>query len=141
MLHNGMQCQMLNVGRSEAKAAYQNLPRHVKKLVLVEMLIPDYNFQTFTTDQYITMGRRAKNKQSDPSPLPGSDIDRSRSLKAKGKKKAPSTPDERRSVKAAKGVNAKSGKERRHKVVERRPKKIDQEVEDDSDLEEALRPG
>ncbi|OCF41208.1 ribosomal RNA methyltransferase Nop2 [Kwoniella heveanensis CBS 569] len=88
------------------------------------------------------MGRRAKNKQADPTPLPGTVPDRSANSRRQNKKKrAPSAAakDEKSKFKAPKGVAAKSGKERL--PAHRRGKKVDEVDEDDSDLDEALRPG
>lgn len=59
----------------------------------------------------------------------------------KGKRKAPSTPDGRKSFKAAKGVGAKSSKDRQRKVLQKRTKAVDVVDEDDSDLEDALQQG
>ena len=86
------------------------------------------------------MGRRARNKQAAPTPLRGSDLDRVRKGD-KGKRKAPSTPDSRKSFKAAKGVGAKSSKDRQRKVLQRRTKAVDVVDEDDSDLDDALQQG
>ncbi|RXK40602.1 ribosomal RNA methyltransferase Nop2 [Tremella mesenterica] len=83
------------------------------------------------------MGRKAKNKQAAPTPLVGSDLDRRRD---KGKRKAPSGSDNRKSLKAAKGVNAKSSKDRQRRL-QPRVKKVDVVDDDDSDIEDALRPG
>ncbi len=82
------------------------------------------------------MGRRAKNKQAAPTPLPGSDL----AKRNKGKKKAPSTPAIQDQYKAVKGVGAKSSKDR-HKRVERKRRKVDEVDEEDSELDEALQPG
>ncbi|KAL7422268.1 rRNA (cytosine-C5-)-methyltransferase nop2 [Cryptotrichosporon argae] len=76
------------------------------------------------------MGRKARTKQADPAPLPGSDMDRSR-RGGKGKKKAPSGPDLTRPFKATKARPAKALKRReRVKAVDR--------VDDDSDVDDAL---
>ncbi|WVQ98664.1 hypothetical protein IAU59_005795 [Kwoniella sp. CBS 9459] len=88
------------------------------------------------------MGRRAKNKQSDPRPLPGTIPDKPTNSRRQNKKKrAPSAAakDEKSKFKAPKGVAAKSGKERL--PAHRRGKKVDEVDEDDSDLDEALQPG
>jgi hypothetical protein len=98
------------------------------------------------------MGYKARNKQAPPQPLGGSDFDGRRGAgagaksKGKGKKKASSSgADERRSVKAARGPGAKSIKDNRRRNVAQGPRKkqkgVDVEDEDDSDLEDALRPG
>lgn len=86
------------------------------------------------------MGRKADRKQAPPKPLPGSDLDPRR--KNGGKRRAPSTPDARGTFKAAKGVGARSAKDRQRKVDGRsRGKKIDEVIEDESDLEDALQRG
>lgn len=82
------------------------------------------------------MGRRAKNKQAAPIPLLGSDL----AKRNKGKKKAPSTPSVRDQYKAVKGVEGRSSKDRQ-KRVERKGAKVDEVDDEDSDLDEALRPG
>ncbi|WVF72265.1 hypothetical protein IAT40_007077 [Kwoniella sp. CBS 6097] len=90
------------------------------------------------------MGRRAKNKQADPRPLPGTVPDKSADSRRQNKKKrAPSAAavqNEKSKFKAPKGVAAKSGKER-SLPAHRRGKKVDEVDEDDSDLDEALQPG
>ena len=86
------------------------------------------------------MGRKAGRKQGPPKPLPGSDLDPRR--KNGGKRRAPSTPDARGKFKAAKGVGARSTKDRQRQVEGRgRGKKVDEVVEDESDLEDALQQG
>ncbi|WVW83185.1 hypothetical protein I302_105203 [Kwoniella bestiolae CBS 10118] len=83
------------------------------------------------------MGRRAKNKQGDVKPLPGSIPDKSstsRRQQAK-KKKAPSTPNDQKKFKAQKGSLG------RKPLPAHRRKKVDEVDEDDSDLDEALQPG
>ncbi|WWC69532.1 uncharacterized protein I206_103474 [Kwoniella pini CBS 10737] len=83
------------------------------------------------------MGRRAKNKQADVRPLPGSVPDKSatsRRQQAK-KKKAPSTSNDNKKFKAQSGSLAKKP------LPAHRRKKVDEVVEDDSDLDEALIPG
>lgn len=89
------------------------------------------------------MGRKADRKQAPPRPLPGSDLDPRRKNNGKGKRKAPSTPDARGKFKAAKGVAARSSKDRQKRVQVQggRRKKVDEVEEDDSDLEDALRQG
>lgn len=89
------------------------------------------------------MGRKADRKQAPPKPLPGSDLD-PRINKKGGKRRAPSTPDVRGGgggIKAAKGVGARSAKDRQRKVEVGRRKKVDEVVEDESDLEDALQQG
>lgn len=85
------------------------------------------------------MGRKAKNKQAGPIPLPGSDLDKSRNFK--GKKRAPSSQDDRKKFKSVKtsGLSGKSLREQNRRKVER-VKKVD-EVDEDSDLDEALQTG
>ena len=87
------------------------------------------------------MGRRAKNKQADPSPLPGSDAANAR--RQKGKKRAPSAEDDRKKVKATKGVGGQLSKDRQIRVerVKQRLRKVDEVEEEDSELDEALQPG
>ncbi|WVR05119.1 hypothetical protein IAU60_002131 [Kwoniella sp. DSM 27419] len=86
------------------------------------------------------MGRRAKNKQGDVRPLPGTKPDNSFNSRRQNKKKrAPSAVDEKKKFKAAKGVAAKGGREKL--PIHRRGKKVDEVDEDDSDLDEALQQG
>ncbi|KAK6902852.1 hypothetical protein I203_108112 [Kwoniella mangroviensis CBS 8507] len=85
------------------------------------------------------MGRRAKNKQADVKPLPGSVPDKSstsRRQQAK-KKKAPSSAasNDQKKIKAQKGSLG------RKPLPAHRRKKVDEVDEDDSDLDEALQPG
>ncbi|WWC61200.1 uncharacterized protein I303_103780 [Kwoniella dejecticola CBS 10117] len=83
------------------------------------------------------MGRRAKNKQADVKPLPGSVPDKSttsRRQQAK-KKKAPSTASDNKKFKAQKGSLTKKP------LPAHRRKKVDEVDEDDSDLDPALLPG
>ena len=82
------------------------------------------------------MGRRAKNKQAPPLPLPGSALDKPK----KRGKKASSLPSTRDQYKAVKGVGAKGAKDRQKRVVVR-DRGIGEVDEDDSELDEALRPG
>ncbi|WRT67064.1 uncharacterized protein IL334_004030 [Kwoniella shivajii] len=82
------------------------------------------------------MGRRAKNKQAPPTPLPGTVPDRSsisRRQQSK-KKKAPSTANDQKTFKAQKGSLKKP-------LPAHRRKKVDVVDEDDSDLDQALQPG
>lgn len=82
------------------------------------------------------MGRKAKNKQAPPAPLPGNHTPTSGpSKRSKGKKKAPSTSNDKSALKS-KGLLARHEKDRAKRV-----KKVDVVDEDDSDLDEALRPG
>ncbi len=71
------------------------------------------------------MGRKAKNKQAPPKPLPGSIPERKQS----NKKRSKSAPSE---LKAIKAKAAKSARAKRVKPVDR--------VDEDSDVDEALRP-
>ncbi|WOO85489.1 25S rRNA (cytosine-C(5))-methyltransferase nop2 [Vanrija pseudolonga] len=77
------------------------------------------------------MGRKARNKQAPPTPLPGSDLDKSK--KSKGKKKAPSTANPAKAVKATSLPTPGKARKPRVKAVDR--------VDDDSDAEEALQQG
>lgn len=72
--------------------------------------------------------------------MPGSDMDKSR--KNKGKKKASSGRDDRKAIKSGKGPAKPLPAHRQPKAGKggRKTKKID-EVDEDSDLDEALRPG
>ncbi|ODN84754.1 hypothetical protein L202_00631 [Cryptococcus amylolentus CBS 6039] len=91
------------------------------------------------------MGRRAKNKQSDPRPLPGSVPERDPSRRQKAKKRAPSSvaAGDARQAKAHRGPATKKGVKvgKTGNVIQgRRVKKVD-EVDEDSDLDEALQTG
>ena len=90
--------------------------------------ISDWNtIQPVYILRIITMGRKAKLKQSGPTPLPGSSSDKRRN---KGKKKA--STDSYKSLKAIKVAGLKVGKGKKRQV----------DVEDeDSDVEDAMRPG
>ncbi|WWC90111.1 uncharacterized protein L201_005044 [Kwoniella dendrophila CBS 6074] len=82
------------------------------------------------------MGRRAKNKQGDVKPLPGTVPDKSSTSRRQQskKKKAPSTKNDSKSIKSQKGSLKKP-------LPAHRQKKVDIIDEDDSDLDEALQPG
>ncbi|KAK8869875.1 hypothetical protein IAR55_000443 [Kwoniella newhampshirensis] len=81
------------------------------------------------------MGRRAKNKQAPPRPIPGSVPERTTpSRRQKGKKRAPSATDEKSKYKASKLPAHR-------RPVGGRGKKVDQVDEDDSDLDDALQQG
>ncbi|ORX39811.1 NOL1/NOP2/sun family-domain-containing protein [Kockovaella imperatae] len=79
------------------------------------------------------MGRRAKLKQANPTPLPGSGGDRS--SRHKGKKKASSSAPNLGSLKSSKKV--KVAKAKGGRVTKRQVDKVDE----DSDIEDAMRPG
>ena len=78
------------------------------------------------------MGRKAKLKQGNPTPLASSN----ERPQNKGKKRASAADGARHPGKAAKGV-VKPVK-RKQELVRRKP--VDEE-DDDSDMEDALRPG
>ncbi|WWD15849.1 hypothetical protein CI109_100273 [Kwoniella shandongensis] len=83
------------------------------------------------------MGRRAKNKQGAPRPIPGSLPERTTPTRRqqKGKKRAPSSAvDEKSKYKASKLPAHR-------RPVGGRGKKVDEVDEDDSDLDEALQQG
>ncbi|KIR77066.1 ribosomal RNA methyltransferase Nop2 [Cryptococcus gattii EJB2] len=97
------------------------------------------------------MGRRSKNKQGPPAPLPGSIPEKAESRRQKTKKRAPSavTNEVASRGKALKGPGASVAGGRKKGVIVgktgkviRGPKgkKVD-EVDEDSDLDEALQPG
>jgi len=83
------------------------------------------------------MGYKSKNKQGPPRPLAGSDMDPKQ--KSGGKKRGRNYGKADAKTIKQKGGAAKSDKERQ-KQIKQRVKKIDQ-VEEDSDLDEALQPG
>jgi ribosomal RNA methyltransferase Nop2 len=79
------------------------------------------------------MGRKARNKQAPPAPLPGSDLDK---RSGKGKKKSSAAAD------AAKPFKAAGGKAAQAKPAARKPRvKAVDRVDEDSDDEEALKQG
>lgn len=84
--------------------------------------------------QNFNMGRKAKNKQAPPTPLPGSTGERKQKPANKKRAKSSAAGAEIKGIKS-RGPAAKSIKER-----QRRVKAVDR-VDDDSDLDEALRPG
>lgn len=97
------------------------------------------------------MGRRAKNKQGPPAPLPGSIPEKTESRRQKTKKRAPSavTNEVASRGKALKGPGASVAGGRKKGVIVGKTgkmikgpkgKKVD-EVDEDSDLDEALQPG
>lgn len=84
------------------------------------------------------MGRKAKNKQAPPTPLPGSIPERKQKTSNKKRAKSSSNPD----VTAIKSRGpAKSAKERQKGTLRQKVKAVDRVNEDDSDMDEALRPG
>ena len=85
------------------------------------------------------MGRKAKNKQAPPAPLPGHFPERK--SKTAGKKRAKSATNDKVKGLKSRGPTAKSTKERQKSEIRKRVKAIDRVDEDDSDMDDALRPG
>ena len=85
------------------------------------------------------MGYKSKNKQGDVKPLPGSEP----TQKAGGRKRARNYGKSEQKGLKAKGPGAKSVKERvqREQVKQKQRVKAVDVVDEDSDVEEALKPG
>jgi len=84
------------------------------------------------------MGYKAKHKQAPPRPLAGSDLDPK--SKSGGKKRGRNYGKAESKAIKQKGGAGKSDKERQRREVKQRVKAVDQ-VDEDSDLDEALQPG
>jgi hypothetical protein len=82
------------------------------------------------------MGRKAKNKQADVKPLPGSAPDR---RTKPGKKRSKSGKSDVQGLKST-GPGSKSARQLAKKAIKKRVKAVDA-VDEDSDLDEALQPG
>lgn len=84
------------------------------------------------------MGRKAERKQGPPRPLPGSDMAHS-GKKPNRKRSKSGGSSEVKSLKST-GPGSKHAQKKMQKEIKRRVKAVDR-VDEDSDIEEALKPG